>query len=629
MYKVRVRLREANTNIGGCRLMTTNKPKKKQLLRNNEYYSIQNQLDELYEMSSNNAIFQNLMPMIISEQNVMLAYRNIKKNKGSFTRGVNKSTIKNIGESDPEKLIAYVKNRLSNYKPHAVKRVEIPKPDGRTRPLGIPTIEDRLIQQCIKQILEPICEAKFYKHSYGFRPNRSAHHAIARTMYLVNLKDYRFVVDVDIKGFFDNVNHGKLLKQLWTLGIHDKTLISIMSKMLKAPIMGVGITEKGIPQGGILSPLLANVVLNELDWWIASQWEFLPTQKQYSSNSSKSANLRRTSNVKQMYLVRYADDFKILCKKRSDADKIFVAVQAWLKERLMLDISPEKSKVVNLKKNYSDFLGFKLKLRQKSGKWILKSHMTDKAKIKSQNTIKEAVALIGKEPNQWSVMRFNATILGLHNYFKIATNVYVDFDRIAFDVRKTLLCRTKNHRTKTGTKSKAFLNFYGEFTGKVLFVEKIALYPINGIKTSPPMCFTQEICNYTDKGRTKIHDLQKAINPQILQNMMEHPIQGRSVEFNDNRISLYVAQRGRCGITHEPLEPHQMDVHHIIPVEQGGKDNYSNLIIVTTEAHRLIHATNPKTIEKYCNALSKSDVNWIRLNKLRLLAGNCKIEVNR
>ena len=124
-------------------------------------------------------------------------------------------------------------------------------------------------------------------------------------------------------------------------------------------------------------------------------------------------------------------------------------------------------------------------------------------------------------------------------------------------------------------------------------------------------------------------DLQKAINPQILQNMMEHPVQGRSVEFNDNRISLYVAQRGRCGITHEPLEPHQMDVHHIIPVEQGGKDNYSNLIIVTTEAHRLIHATHPKTIEKYCNALSKSDVNWIRLNKLRLLAGNCKIEVNR
>ena len=609
--------------------MTTNKQKKKQLLRNNEYYSIQDQLDELYEMSKNNKIFQNLMPMIVSEQNILLAYRNIKKNKGSFTRGVNKSTIKNIGESNPEKLIAYVRNRLSNYIPNAIKRVEIPKPDGRTRPLGIPSIEDRLIQQCIKQILEPICEAKFYRHSYGFRPNRSAHHAIARTMYLINLKDYHFVVDVDIKGFFDNVNHGKLLKQLWSLGIRDKTLISIISKMLKAPIMGVGIGNKGVPQGGILSPLLANVVLNELDWWIASQWETIPTKKQYCSNSAKLSSLRRTSKIKQMYLVRYADDFKILCKKRSDANKIFVAVQAWLKERLGLDISPEKSQVVNLKKNYSEFLGFKLKLRPKSGKWVLKSHMTDKAKNKCKNTIREAIALMGKEPNQWSVMRYNATILGLHNYFKIATNAYVDFDSIAFDVRKTLLCRTKNHRTKTGSKSKAFQNFYGEFTGKVLFVEKLALYPINGIKTSPPMCFTQEICNYTSEGRKRIHDLQKAINPQIMQNMMEHPIQGRSVEFNDNRISLYVAQRGRCGITHEPLELHQMEVHHIIPIENGGKDNYSNLIIVTIEVHKLIHATNPQTIEKYINVLSNFDVNWTRLNKLRLLAGNCKIEINR
>lgn len=605
--------------------MTTNKPKKKQLLRNNEYYSIQNQLDDLYEQSKSNTAFQKLMPMIVSEQNVMLAYRNIKKNKGSFTTGVNKSTIINVGKTEPDKLVEYVKRRLADFKPHAVRRVEIPKPDGRTRPLGIPTIEDRLIQQCIKQILEPICESKFYQHSYGFRPNRSAHHAIARAMYLVNLKDYHFVVDVDIKGFFDNVNHGKLLKQLWTMGIQDKELLSIISKMLKAPIMGIGVPEKGVPQGGILSPLLANVVLNELDWWISSQWESFPLRKRYQSRPS----YKGKGTLKNMYLVRYADDFKIFCKARSDADKIFIATKAWLKERLMLDISPEKSKVVNLKKDYSGFLGFKLKLRQKNGKWILKSHMADKAKEKCKKTIREAIALIGKEPNQWSIMRFNATILGLHNYYKTATNVYIDFDRIAFDVRKTLLCRTKNHRTKAGSKSKAFQNYYGEFTGKVLFVEKMALYPVNGVKTSPPMCFTQTICNYTKEGRSKIHELQKAVNLLTLQYLMEHPIQGRSTEFNDNRISLYVAQRGKCTITHELLESHQMEVHHIIPVENGGRDNYENLIIVISDVHKLIHAAKPETIEKYRKSLSEFHVNWTRLDKLRLLAGNCKIEVNR
>ena len=601
--------------------MTTNKPKKKQKLRNNEYYSIQNQFDTLYEKSKSNTVFKDLMPLIISEQNIMLAYRNIKKNSGSHTRGVNSSTIVNLGEKEPQKLVDYVIHRLENFTPHAVRRVEIPKPDGRTRPLGIPTIEDRLIQQCIKQILEPICEAKFYSHSYGFRPNRSTHHAIARAMFLVNLNDYHFVVDVDIKGFFDNVNHGKLLKQLWTLGIQDKELLSIISKSLKAPIKGIGIPDRGVPQGGLVSPLYANVVLNELDWWIASQWDTFPSRKRYLSRP----NYKGNGTLKKIYIVRYADDFKIFCKTRSEADKVFIAVKQWLKERLMLDISPEKSKVVNLKKNYSNFLGFKLKLRKKSGKWILKSHMADKAKDNCKSKIREAIAQIRKEPNQWSVMRFNATILGLHNYFKIATNVYVDFDRIAFDVRKTLLCRTKTHRTKTGSKSKAFQNFYGEFTGKVFYVEKMALYPVNGVKTSPPMCFTQSICNYTQEGRRKIHEMQKSVSPQILQYLMENPIKGKSVELNDNRVSMYVAQRGKCAITHEPLETKDMEVHHITPIELGGKDNYENLVLVTYTVHKLIHATTPETIEKYKEMLNNVDVNWTRLNKLRLLAGNCKI----
>ena len=601
--------------------MTTNKPKKKQKLRNNEYYSIQNQFDTLYEKSKSNTVFKDLMPLIISEQNIMLAYRNIKKNSGSHTRGVNSSTIVNLGEKEPQKLVDYVIHRLENFTPHAVRRVEIPKPDGRTRPLGIPTIEDRLIQQCIKQVLEPICEAKFYSHSYGFRPNRSTHHAIARAMFLVNLNDYHFVVDVDIKGFFDNVNHGKLLKQLWTLGIQDKELLSIISKSLKAPIKGIGIPDRGIPQGGLVSPLYANVVLNELDWWIASQWDTFPSRKRYLSRP----NYKGNGTLKKIYIVRYADDFKIFCKTRSEADKVFIAVKQWLKERLMLDISPEKSKVVNLKKNYSNFLGFKLKLRKKSGKWILKSHMADKAKDNCKSKIREAIAQIRKEPNQWSVMRFNATILGLHNYFKIATNVYVDFDRIAFDVRKTLLCRTKTHRTKTGSKSKAFQNFYGEFTGKVFYVEKMALYPVNGVKTSPPMCFTQSICNYTQEGRRKIHEMQKSVSPQILQYLMENPIKGKSVELNDNRVSMCVAQRGKCAITHEPLETKDMEVHHISPIELGGKDNYENLVLVTYTVHKLIHATTPETIEKYKEMLNNVDVNWTRLNKLRLLAGNCKI----
>lgn len=604
--------------------MAAKKPKKKQLIRNNEYYDTQECFDRLYRDSRQGKRFTKLMGLITSEDNIMLAYRSIKKNKGSKTKGVNSSTIVQMGEKNPGELVSYVQRRLQNFRPHAVRRVEIPKPDGRLRPLGIPTIEDRIIQQCIKQVLEPICEAKFYKHSYGFRPNRSAHHAIARAMYLANQTGFHFVVDVDIKGFFDNVNHGKLLKQLWTLGIQDKQLLCVLSRMLKAPIAGVGIPEKGVPQGGILSPLLANVVLNELDWWISSQWETFQTRRQYSDPWGHYRALKATG-LKKVFIVRYADDFKLFCKTRSEAGRIYIAVQKWLMERLGLEISPEKSKIVNLKKRWSDFLSFKLKLRPKGGKWVVKSQLTEKALLKCKDTIREAIKRIGRKPSAPSVMQFNATVLGLHNYYKVATYVYTDFDRIAFDVRKCLLCRTKRYRNSTGLQSQAFQQFYGDFHGKVFYVAKLALFPINGIKTKPPMCFSQDICSYTEVGRAKIHALQNAVNPRLLRQLMENPIQGASIELNDNRISMFVAQHGKCAISKKPLALGNMVVHHITPKQAGGGDNYANLILVTPDVHQLIHAKVEETVQKYLNKLKSCKLNMAQLNKLRELAGNCKI----
>ncbi len=165
---------------------TVTKKLKKKLLRNNEYYGIQKAFDDLYKLSSKGQVFNDLLSLIASEQNIMLAYRNIKRNKGSGTAGTDGQPISQIANMSEGEIIKYVQRRLDNYQPQTVRRVEIPKPNGKKRPLGIPTIGDRLIQQCIKQVLEPICEAKFHPDSYGFRPNRSAHHAIARVEYLIH-----------------------------------------------------------------------------------------------------------------------------------------------------------------------------------------------------------------------------------------------------------------------------------------------------------------------------------------------------------------------------------------------------------------------------------------------------------
>ena len=608
--------------------MATKKLKKKQKLRNNEYYDTQKIYDNLYSKAQQNQKFNNLYDIIISSENILLAYRNIKRNKGSKTKGTNSTTILEIGEKEPEKLIAYVKNRLANFKPMSVRRVEIPKDNGKTRPLGIPTMEDRLIQQCIKQVLEPICEAKFYKHSYGFRPNRSTHHAVARTLALTNRHNFQYVVDIDIKGFFDNVDHGKLLKQLWSLGIQDKRLICIISKMLKAEIKGIGVPRKGVPQGGVVSPILSNVVLNELDWWVASQWENHKTHTEYK-NPARKYELMRKGNLKEVFIVRYADDFKLFCKDRDTANKMFIATKQWLEERLGLEISPEKSKIVNLKKKYSKFLGIKLKLWKKGNKYVVKSHMTEKSIEKCKKQLKEKIKVLQHDANGIHVQHFNATVLGIHGYYKIASHISKDFAPIAFHVNKILYCRTKCIKSKTGKKSKAYEKFYGKSKVKPLYIQGVALYPIHFVQTTPPVCFSQDVCNYTPQGRKKIHDKLQNFNYDTLIYLMNNPVKGQSVEFNDNRISLYVGQRGRCFITGEKLQISNMEVHHKIPKHLGGKDEYRNLVYVTFDVHKLIHATTQETIEKHLLKRKKLPVDLERLNKLRVLVGNCEISVNK
>ena len=212
---------------------------------------MQGVFDKLYELSKNNAT-QNidLYEIIISRANLLLAYRNIKTNTGSKTQGCDGITIDNYKIINEDEFINEIINELSDYTPQMVRRVLIEKENGKWRPLGIPTMRDRLIQQAFKQVLEPICEAKFYDHSYGFRPNRKTHHALARCQYLINMSKMHHVVDIDVSSFFDNVNHGKLLSQLYTIGIKDKRVLTIINKMLKAPIEGEGIPTKGIPQGG-------------------------------------------------------------------------------------------------------------------------------------------------------------------------------------------------------------------------------------------------------------------------------------------------------------------------------------------------------------------------------------------
>lgn len=605
-------------------LKAKQKQLKKNELRYNEYYQMQTIFDNLYKQSKEGSKFNHLFELITKRENLLLAYRTIKRNKGSNTQGTNKHTIKTIGNKEVEEYLNYLQDRLKNYQPMPIRRVEIPKPNGKKRPLGIPCIEDRLVQQAIKQVLEPICEAKFFEHSYGFRPNRSTEHAIAYAVKKINIDKCYYVVDIDIKGFFDNVNHAKLLKQLYTIGIQDKRVLSIISKMLKAEIKDIGIAEKGVPQGGILSPLLANIVLNELDQWIASQWQTFQTTHKYVENRDKYRHLRNKSKLKEIYLVRYADDFKIFCKKKTDAIKIYHAVQQWLKERLSLEISEEKSKITDVRKNPSEFLGFKIKAYKKNKKWIVKTNMTDKAIDKAIETIKKQLDVVKKKNTTHEVTNYNSIISGLHNYYRTATEVSQNFNQIGFRLLFSLKQKLKDVSTKTGYQTAEYQKKYKGYKGERYHVREITLYPITYVSNVPPKLMKQEITNYTKEGREKLHKNLQGIDFEILQYFYQHPL--GTVELNDNRISLYVAQKGKDVVTGKPLTE-SIHVHHILPRSQGGKDNYSNLTIVSEDTHRMIHAVNPNT-EYYLRNINQNKRKDVmkKLNEYRYKVGNERIK---
>ena len=618
-------------------------------LRHAEYYDMQKVFDDLYSRSKQNEIFTDLMEAILSRENILLAYRNIKTNTGSNTAGTDKLTIKDIKRLSPDAVVNKVRfivtGSTHGYRPKPVRRKEIPKPHDptKTRPLGIPCIWDRLVQQCIKQIMEPICEAKFSDNSYGFRPNRCVEHAIAETHRLIQRSHLHYVIEFDIKGFFDNVDHSKLIKQIWSMGIRDTQLIYVLKSILKAPIKmpdgSMTYPQKGTPQGGIISPLLANIVLNELDHWIDGQWQSNPVTRNYSirlNNVGKEIlshgyRAMRTTKLKEMCIIRYADDFRIFCRTKTEAEKAKIAITQWLYERLRLEISPEKTKIVNVKRRYSDFLGFKIKVHPKGNKHVVQSHISDK-QLSSKKTalLEQAKHVAHPRPgkNEYEeILLYNSMVMGMQNYYQIATCISADFSTLSRAVltvfQNRLHTQTKPRLVKQGRElTKVEQERYGS-SAMLRYVAgtREPIYPIGYVQHKPPHSKKRSICSYTTEGRVGLHDNLR-VNVPLMIKLMQQPLNGRSIEYADNRISLFSAQWGKCAVTGKDFKTTEdIHCHHIKPKKMGGNDNYGNLTLVLDLVHKLIHATNNEVITRYMTVLALDNRQLAKLNKFRQSAG--------
>jgi len=328
-----------------------------------------------------------LLEKIINNDNLNEAYKRVKKNKGSH--GVDKMGV--------DELLTYLKdngNQLKqsildgSYKPSPVRRVEIPKPDGKKRPLGIPTVVDRVVQQAIAQVLSPIFEKTFSDNSFGFRPNRSANQAILRCKEYMD-KGYRWAIDIDLAQYFDTVNHDKLIGLIYK-EVKDIRVITLIRKYLNAGVMVSGVTNtttEGVPQGGNLSPLLSNIMLNELD---------------------------RELEKRGLNFCRYADDCNIYVKSKKSANRVMESITRFIEKNLKLKVNREKSKVDRpwrLK-----YLGYTF--YPKKGEMGVRVHPNSLKKLKEK--LKSITGRSNAMSMEERAIKIRQTILGWVEYFKLA-----------------------------------------------------------------------------------------------------------------------------------------------------------------------------------------------------------------
>ena len=330
---------------------------------------------------------------ILTRENLNEALKQVVANKGApGVDGISTADIKGLLRANEGALAQALKQSVlkGKYRPKAVKRVWIPKENGSQRPLGIPTVIDRLIQQAVAQKLQEVYEPKFSDGSYGYRSNRSAQDAIERILSYAN-EGYDWVIDMDLEKFFDTVNH-ELLIYIMERDIKDRRILTLILRMMKAPIEEDGKQTPctlGVPQGGCISPLLANILLNELDQLLESR------------------GLR---------FVRYADDMMIMCHSERSAKRVLESTTRFIEKRLKLKVNREKTKIARLASpDNLKFLGFGFR---KCGK-AHKTHPHKKSIMKLRRKIKEILGRSRGISQQQYQEELTATLRGWYNYFKI------------------------------------------------------------------------------------------------------------------------------------------------------------------------------------------------------------------
>lgn len=508
-----------------------------------------------------------LFPMICEEEWMAQAMWKVIHNKGAETAGVDNVVKARYYDAETHSLNSAARKRVREicgslenmeYKPEPVRRTYIPKPNGKLRPIGIPTLDDRIVQEAIRMVLEPIYESDFLDCSHGFRPNRSTMNAI-KVCYqrICPSQKYYWVIEGDIKGCFDNIDH-KILLKLLRKRIADRMLVSMIRQFLNAGYLKDGSVYKpntGTPQGGVLSPLLANIYLHEMDkWW---EREYYPAQ--YIRDT------RRAEGRGNYLLSRYADDFIILSNDiKKGVDEMRDTLRSFLDQELKLELSKEKTAVTHAFGGF-DFLGFNIR------KYEGRKGVIIKPSEKNIQRIKDKVAdFLNRRQHNVNVaamiLAINPVIRGWANYFR-----YVNSFRMFHRLDMYL--------------AKRFVKWY---RGKYKMSSRIGtVEALKWIDDSQPL----RLRKFADS-KIERYKWTKKFNPYIEGNIKypkENPFTeviwyGESNRNTELAYLCYQRDDGTCQICQRPKT--NLVAHHIIPLKDGGEDTLDNLITICKDCER-------------------------------------------